>query len=265
MKDVYVSIATYPKRFRTIIDTLKSLTKQTYTNFHVEIHIYQGLLDNNISGFPELRKFCNNDSRFSIVPCSRDIGPYKKWLSCKLHPDAYIMTGSDRVIYNSNFLETHIVALNRNPNIVYNGATYCSYVNKDLIGMSYVVPKSMKNKPGFYDIGFGSTFDSKLISKTWFDLDFAFDTGVLNDDKFFHFVLASHGIKNVGINPMRAKHIEFNDRLGKSPDAYKWNKLFYKLKHEKKELFRAYQDNIRHMIDSYDLVNQYGVSECLIF
>ena len=110
MKDIYVSIATYPDRFKVIIPTLNSLKWQSVKNFKVEIHIHQEGLDKHRDEASELLKFVSEDSRFKIVPWAKDLGSYKKWLSCKLHKNAYILTGSDRVIYDRDFVKCHSLA-----------------------------------------------------------------------------------------------------------------------------------------------------------
>lgn len=243
MKEIFVSIATYSDRFEVIIPTLNSLKWQSVKKFNVEIHVGKDDFNKNNIKAEKLIKFVSEDPRFKIVKWDKDLGPYKKWLSCKLHKDAYILTGSDRVIYDRDFVKYHSSKLELGKRLVYNGDCYPYYVNEDLVGVRM---KSFdKTVPGYYDIGFGSTFDSSILKDCWFDLEFAYDTGVMNDDKFFHFILASHGIQNVKIATHRKSHNNSIPRLGKKPNAYNWLPLFEKLKSEKPDLFRRYVTNIK--------------------
>ncbi len=114
-KKIILSLATYNKRYDTIIPALKSMLFQSVKPDKIVVWLDDDIPENHISPeMEELKKY-----GVEYIYTSDGLKPHKKYIySMEKFPEDIVITVDDDLIYSGNLIKSLLAAYKKNPNCV---------------------------------------------------------------------------------------------------------------------------------------------------
>ncbi|RUO73571.1 hypothetical protein [Idiomarina seosinensis] len=199
-----INLTSFPKRYKNLHLTIKSLLLQDIKPDSVNLWLYQ----EDIKELPEAVKQLENKG-LSIIAVEDDSRSYKKLIpALNQYPDAFHVTADDDIYYRPDWLSTLVAGFSGNYNEILCWRAH--YLTKDARGKPKPYrkwhPKTEVRGPDsrlFFTSGAGVLFPPGSLPNTAKDLSLALKLAPYADDLWWYIMARLNGsrITRVGDNP----------------------------------------------------------------